>query len=111
MAFLSRMSSTLHLKSQCLGYAGRLVIMKRTGLFLAKRESDDITFFFFPVRPWLHDDLDAWIKRQKNMPYKCAAIFIDNSGCDVVLGIIPFARELLARGTRVSRICFFKFSY
>ncbi|KAK4312227.1 hypothetical protein Pmani_016307 [Petrolisthes manimaculis] len=53
------------------------------------------------ARPWLHDDLDAWIERQQKVPYKCAVIFLDNSGCDVVLGIIPFARELLGRGTRV----------
>lgn len=53
------------------------------------------------ARPWLHDDLDAWIIRQQHTIHKCAAIFIDNSGCDVVLGIIPFARELLIRGTRV----------
>ncbi|XP_042242173.1 4'-phosphopantetheine phosphatase-like isoform X3 [Homarus americanus] len=53
------------------------------------------------ARPWLHDDLDAWISRQQQSPYKCAVIFLDNSGCDVVLGIIPFARELLVRGTRV----------
>ncbi|XP_068218382.1 4'-phosphopantetheine phosphatase [Palaemon carinicauda] len=53
------------------------------------------------ARPWLHDDLDAWIKRQNCSSHKCAAIFLDNSGCDVVLGIIPFARELLIRGTRV----------
>lgn len=55
-------------------------------------------------RPWLHDDLDAWVKRQQQAPYKCAIIFLDNSGCDVVLGIIPFARELLRRGTRVGMI-------
>ncbi|XP_071551021.1 4'-phosphopantetheine phosphatase isoform X2 [Panulirus ornatus] len=53
------------------------------------------------ARPWLHDDLDAWIQRQQQSPYKCAVIFLDNSGCDLVLGIIPFARELLVRGTRV----------
>lgn len=28
-------------------------------------------------------------------------IFVDNSGVDIVLGIIPFARELLRRGTKV----------
>lgn len=53
------------------------------------------------TRPWLHDDLDAWITRQEGHPYKCAVIFLDNSGCDVVLGIIPFARSLLAQDTRV----------
>lgn len=34
-------------------------------------------------------------------PHKCAAIFIDNSGIDFVLGVLPFARELLRRGTKV----------
>lgn len=58
----------------------------------------------FSARPWLHDDLDAWLERQQKSPYKCAIIFLDNSGSDVVLGIIPFARELLGRGTRVSYI-------
>ena len=33
--------------------------------------------------------------------YKCAFIFVDNSGADVVLGILPFARFLLQHGTRV----------
>jgi uncharacterized protein with ATP-grasp and redox domains len=30
-----------------------------------------------------------------------AVIFVDNAGADVVLGILPFARELLRRGTKV----------
>lgn len=33
--------------------------------------------------------------------YNCAAIFVDNSGVDLVLGILPFARALLKWGTRV----------
>lgn len=54
-------------------------------------------------RPWLEDCLDAWIERLENgPPHKCAAIFIDNSGVDIVLGILPFARDLLQRGTKVS---------
>lgn len=28
-------------------------------------------------------------------------IFVDNSGADFILGILPFARELLIRGTKV----------
>lgn len=28
-------------------------------------------------------------------------IFVDNSGVDIILGILPFARELLIRGTKV----------
>ena len=30
-----------------------------------------------------------------------AVIFVDNSGADIILGIMPFARELLRRGTQV----------
>ncbi|KAM0899461.1 hypothetical protein ACQ4PT_021318 [Festuca glaucescens] len=30
-----------------------------------------------------------------------AVIFVDNSGADIILGILPFARELLRRGTKV----------
>lgn len=55
-----------------------------------------------PGRPWLQDDLDDWIERLKTgPPHKCAAIFVDNSGVDIVLGILPFARDLLQRGTKV----------
>lgn len=54
-------------------------------------------------RPWLQDNLDSWIHRlQDGPPHKCAAIFVDNSGVDIVLGILPFARDLLQRGTKVS---------
>lgn len=33
--------------------------------------------------------------------HHCAAIFVDNSGVDVILGVLPFVRALLARGTSV----------
>ncbi|KAL1482433.1 hypothetical protein MTO96_033802 [Rhipicephalus appendiculatus] len=53
-------------------------------------------------RPWLQDDLDAWIERLEKGPvHQCAAIFVDNSGMDVLLGVLPFARELISRGTKV----------
>uniref|UniRef100_A0A8D9BB08 4'-phosphopantetheine phosphatase n=1 Tax=Cacopsylla melanoneura TaxID=428564 RepID=A0A8D9BB08_9HEMI len=54
-----------------------------------------------PDRPWLMDDLDSWLERLKGPPHERAAIFVDNSGIDVVLGMLPFARELLRRGTKV----------
>ncbi|KAK0087884.1 hypothetical protein PV325_013873 [Microctonus aethiopoides] len=55
-----------------------------------------------PERPWLQDDLDEWVLRLQNeSPHKCAAIFVDNSGVDIVLGILPFVRDLLQRGTKV----------
>ncbi|KND02525.1 pantothenate kinase [Spizellomyces punctatus DAOM BR117] len=34
-------------------------------------------------------------------PYRKAVIFVDNSGADIILGIIPFARYLLGKGTTV----------
>lgn len=53
-------------------------------------------------RPWLLDNLDAWLQRLHLSPaHKCAVIFVDNSGVDVVLGVLPFVRELLRRGTKV----------
>ena len=53
-------------------------------------------------RPWLIDNLDPWVDRLKRrIPYRCAVLFVDNAGCDIVLGMIPFARYLLSRGTEV----------
>ena len=54
-------------------------------------------------RPWLVDDLDGWLGRWNTdaPPYRCAVLFVDNAGSDIVLGMIPFARELLRRGTGV----------
>ncbi|XP_013922147.1 PREDICTED: pantothenate kinase 4 [Thamnophis sirtalis] len=37
--------------------------------------------------------------------HKCALIFADNSGIDVILGVFPFVRELLCRGTEVILAC------
>lgn len=70
---------------------------------------DDMIFFLNLGRPWLQDDLDDWIERLKTgPPHKCAAIFVDNSGVDIVLGILPFARDLLQRGTKVGCLVFFR---
>lgn len=52
-------------------------------------------------RPWLIDDLDTWLKRWADRPHRSSVLFVDNAGCDIVLGMIPFARELLRRGTDV----------
>ncbi|KAK7268542.1 hypothetical protein RIF29_21243 [Crotalaria pallida] len=32
-------------------------------------------------------------------PHRRALLFVDNSGADIVLGMLPLARELLRRGT------------
>lgn len=52
-------------------------------------------------RPWLIDCLDSWLNRIKGPPHSCAVIFVDNSGIDIILGVLPFARELLNRNTKV----------
>jgi hypothetical protein len=38
---------------------------------------------------------------RKDQSYKRALLFVDNSGADVVLGMLPLARELLRHGTEV----------
>lgn len=54
-----------------------------------------------PDRPWLVDDLDTWLGRMRDPAHRRALLFVDNAGPDVVLGMIPFARHLLQRGTDV----------
>jgi len=56
----------------------------------------------FAARPWLYDAFDDWLQRLKGPPHKTAFIFVDNSGIDIILGIFPFTRQLLRRGTHVS---------
>eukprot|EP00090_Calanus_glacialis_P034823 TRINITY_DN5891_c0_g1_i1.p1 TRINITY_DN5891_c0_g1~~TRINITY_DN5891_c0_g1_i1.p1 ORF type:complete len:780 (-),score=227.21 TRINITY_DN5891_c0_g1_i1:391-2730(-) len=48
-------------------------------------------------RPWLMDDVDRWVERLKGPPHKCVCIFIDNSGGDFILGVLPFVEEMLRR--------------
>ncbi|CAL9054559.1 unnamed protein product [Musa banksii] len=58
-------------------------------------------------RPWRVDDFDMFKERmlgsgdEKSQPYKRALFFVDNSGADVVLGMLPLAREFLRHGTEV----------
>ncbi|XP_039018253.1 damage-control phosphatase At2g17340 [Hibiscus syriacus] len=52
-------------------------------------------------RPWVIDDFDTFKAKWSTKSWKKAVIFVDNSGADVILGILPFARELLKRGTQV----------
>ncbi|MCO5574224.1 hypothetical protein L7F22_028006 [Adiantum nelumboides] len=52
-------------------------------------------------RPWVIDDLEQFKLRWLRKTWKEVVIFVDNAGSDVVLGILPFARELLRGGSRV----------
>jgi type II pantothenate kinase len=52
-------------------------------------------------RPWLVDDLEPWLARLQGPAHRAACLFVDNAGSDVLLGMLPLARELLKRGTKV----------
>lgn len=39
-------------------------------------------------------------------PYKKVTMFVDNSGADIILGVLPFVRELLRRNTKVNACIF-----
>ncbi|KMT01585.1 hypothetical protein BVRB_9g215810 [Beta vulgaris subsp. vulgaris] len=52
-------------------------------------------------RPWVIDDLETFKLQWNKKSWQKAVIFVDNSGADIILGILPFARELLRRGTQV----------
>ena len=52
------------------------------------------------------DDFDCWLDRLRGSSHKNAVIFMDNSGFDAILGVFPFTRELLKRGTNVSKMLF-----
>ena len=52
-------------------------------------------------RPWFVDDLDMWIKRLRKKSFKKILIFVDNSGADVILGILPFVEEMLNQRCQV----------
>ncbi|KAJ7567107.1 hypothetical protein O6H91_02G132200 [Diphasiastrum complanatum] len=51
-------------------------------------------------RPWRVDDFDTF-KMSWDRPHFRALLFVDNSGADIILGMLPLARELLRRGTEV----------
>ncbi|XP_054779067.1 damage-control phosphatase At2g17340-like [Prosopis cineraria] len=52
-------------------------------------------------RPWVIDDLDTFKRKWSKKSWKKVIVFVDNSGADIILGILPFARELLRRGIQV----------
>ncbi|KAL3145762.1 hypothetical protein ABBQ38_015142 [Trebouxia sp. C0009 RCD-2024] len=63
-------------------------------------------------RPWRVDDLDAFCDKwfggasseaagEPKRPFKRVVMFVDNAGADILLGMIPLARELLRLGAEV----------
>uniref|UniRef100_A0A8C5C289 4'-phosphopantetheine phosphatase n=1 Tax=Gadus morhua TaxID=8049 RepID=A0A8C5C289_GADMO len=67
-----------------------------------------LLLLFVPERPWLVDSYNQWLQRLKGPPHKCAVFFVDNSGMDIILGVMPFVRELLLRGTEVGDTAHYK---
>ncbi len=56
-----------------------------------------------PARPWRWDDTDTWWSRlDTGRQYRHAVMFVDNAGADIVLGCLPWVRELLRAGTKVT---------
>ena len=53
-----------------------------------------------PPRPWPIDHSDAIVDRLQ-AGYRQVLLFVDNAGTDIVLGVLPLAREIARRGTRV----------
>ncbi|KAJ3052972.1 hypothetical protein HK097_005281 [Rhizophlyctis rosea] len=69
---------------------------------LRKGELDFLTAKATVGRPAKFDTSKALKERLLAGPaYQKAVIFVDNSGADIVLGIIPFAKYLLSKGTKV----------
>lgn len=59
-----------------------------------------------PDRPWMVDDVDAYLQAWCDeaawrRDHRKAVVFVDNAGADAVLGALPFARQLAKRGMDV----------
>ncbi len=57
-------------------------------------------------RPWAVDDFDSLAavlptNAASAAPWAKAVVFIDNTGADFILGVMPFVRELAAHGTEI----------
>lgn len=56
------------------------------------------------VRPWFVDDFDRLVEHLEDSPparWAKTVIFVDNAGCDFILGVIPLARQLAMNGTQI----------
>ena len=60
-------------------------------------------------RPWLIDDFDSFQRSiystSDGSKYQCALIFVDNSGFDLFLGVLPLALHLIGLKTKVILAC------
>ncbi|CAK0782572.1 hypothetical protein CVIRNUC_005784 [Coccomyxa viridis] len=70
-------------------------------LFDSKGAAFEATRAGLVDRPWAVDDLDQVLQCWQRKRYCKALLFVDNAGSDIILGMLPLARELLQRGTTV----------
>lgn len=73
---------------------------------IAMYQRGQVDFFAFeehvPARPWFIDGADELVAKARSPHrWRQALFFVDNAGADIVLGVIPIARELARLGCRV----------
>eukprot|EP00055_Hartaetosiga_balthica_P005032 m.14108 g.14108 ORF g.14108 m.14108 type:complete len:808 (+) comp4255_c0_seq1:75-2498(+) len=54
-----------------------------------------------PQYQWLRNNLEEFVSNCMEKKYKKVVVFADNSGADVILGIVPFARTFIKGGSNV----------
>lgn len=69
--------------------------------YASKGLSFQSCFEYLVPRPWVIDDVDRFKAKWVRNVWRKVVIFVDNAGADLVLGILPLARELLRRGAKV----------
>jgi uncharacterized protein with ATP-grasp and redox domains len=87
-------------------FAGNIFDLGSSATMNLAQESPDFlaTVENTKPRPWLVDDFDRLLDDLSiTLPAKWgkAVIFLDNAGCDFILGVMPFARELALEGVQV----------
>ncbi|MHC4563651.1 MAG: ARMT1-like domain-containing protein [Planctomycetota bacterium] len=94
----------LHLM-ECV-FAGNIFDLGSSATMSTAQQSPDflLTVENTKPRPWLVDDYDRLADDLvQTLPAKWgkAVIFVDNAGCDFILGVMPLARELALVGVQV----------
>jgi len=78
-----------------------------SSIIAQKYSSEGLDFYRIldelPERPWLVDNYEAWrdFLLEPGHTLKRMMLFVDNSGCDFILGCLPLARALAKQGATV----------
>jgi damage-control phosphatase, subfamily II, stand-alone protein len=60
------------------------------------------TYRKIPAQPWFINHTEALLERlDGKWPWRQVLFFVDNAGADIVLGVLPAAREMARAGMRV----------